>query len=150
MYVAGNFTRLGGVDGYGLGALDARGLPSPFHNETIASPANWVFAPRTVQCGFGQVLVAGTVSNSPTYSTVYNTVAILDPRSTAQSPFASLAVPDDPWTHPGWPVAEALALHGDIMYVGGASAGRSSSAVVPRGDRFRNGSFTGWDPNPPP
>ena len=150
VYVAGNFTRLGGVDRHGLGAVDARGLPSPFHDETIASPANWVFAPRAVQWGFDQVLVAGTVSNSPTDSTVYNTVAIVDPGSKAQNPFPSFAVPDDPWSHPGWPVAEALAPHGDITYVGGAFSGTEQLQRRFLGAIDRNGSFTGWDPNPPP
>jgi trimeric autotransporter adhesin len=159
VYLAGDFAQVGGVDRRGLAAVDSTGAPTPFHVEVpAASPENPVFPPRALQWGFDQVLAGATVFPFPG-STIPGTVLIADPRSPAQGSSAAIfAVPHD-WylsgglvweLRGGWPLAEAVGVHGEIAYVGGAFRGirplpRWSLAAI-----GRDGGLTDWDPNAAP
>jgi hypothetical protein len=149
VYLAGDFKTVGGLDRYGLAAVDSTGAPTAFR-AGFASPTNWSFTPRALRWGFDLVLLGGAVGLSSPYNTVLSTVAIVDPASTALGS-TTFAVPDDWWLNSsGRPFAEALAVNGDITYVGGAFRGIQPFPRLWLAAIDRNGTLTDWDPNVAP
>jgi hypothetical protein len=146
LYITGDFRQVGGVDRHGLAALDSTGTPTPFRIEALASPDNPLFPPRALQWGFDRLVAGVTVRPFPG-STTDTTVLIADPASPSPGSADTFVVQHDWYRSGGRPLAEAVAVHGDVAYVGGAFRclepfRRWALAAVDR-----DGGVTDWDPN---
>jgi hypothetical protein len=158
VYLAGDFTQVGGEDRRGLAAVDSTGASTPFRLEVPSATDSPVFPPRALQWGVGKLLAGATVAPA-TGSSTLSTVVLADPGSPPQGPPpAVVAVDHDPYLSAGvvWqlqggrPLTEAFAVRGDIVYVGGAFRGDETSPRWSLAALDRDGRLTAWNPNSAP